>query len=37
MGLDYGLGSTNVSDVTCPGTGTVIRYGVISQNEVLQA
>ena len=37
MGYDYGRGATNVSDATVPNTGTVIRYGVISQNEVLQA
>ena len=37
MGYDYGRGKTNVSNVTLPGTATVIRYGVISQNEVMQA
>jgi len=37
MGIDYGNGLTNVSDVKFPGTTTVVRYGVISQNEVLQA
>ena len=37
MGIDYGLGLTNVSDVKIEGSVEVIRYGVISQNEVLQA
>lgn len=31
MGIDYGLGKTNID------TDTGIRYGVINQNEVLQA
>ena len=31
MGIDYGLGKTNID------TDTGIRFGVISQNEVLQA
>lgn len=37
MGIDYGRGLTNVSDVTLPGTETVVRFGVISMDEVLQA
>ncbi|MHC4121720.1 MAG: hypothetical protein ACYSWO_29970 [Planctomycetota bacterium] len=37
MGYDYGNGKTNVSDVRIKGSGLFIRFGVISQNEVLQA
>ena len=37
MGYDYGRGLTNVSDVTFPGTNTVVRFGVIPQHELLQA
>ena len=37
MGYDYGHGKTNVSNVLVPGVATIIRYGVISQNEVLEA
>lgn len=37
MGYDYGRGLTNVSNVLVPGEERVIRFGVISQNEVLQA
>jgi hypothetical protein len=36
MGIDYGNGSANVSNVLLPGTATNVRYGVIPQNEVLQ-
>lgn len=37
MGIDYGRGMTNVSNVLVPGDSEPIRFGVISQNEVLQA
>jgi hypothetical protein len=37
MGFDYGRGLTNVSAVRAPQGEGNIRYGVISQNEVLQA
>lgn len=36
MGIDYGNGTTNVSDIQTP-KGESIRYGVIHQHEVLQA
>lgn len=35
MGIDYGRGITNVSDTYVDGVA--IRYGVISQNELLQS
>ena len=37
MGIDYGRGMTNVSDKTAYQDRTNIRFGVIPQNEVLQA
>jgi len=37
MGIDYGNGQTNVSNVMVAGTDEVIRFGVISLHEVMQA
>lgn len=37
MGYDYGRGVTNVSNVLVPGVPENIRFGVIPQNEVLEA
>jgi len=37
MGIDYGRGLTNVSDIQIAGSVEKIRFGVISQNELLQA
>jgi hypothetical protein len=34
MGIDYGMGTTNVSTKACGDTATRIRYGVISQHDV---
>lgn len=37
MGIDYGSGVANVSDVKIEGSVERVRFGVISQNEVIQA
>jgi len=37
MGIDYGRGLTNVSNKLVPGVDERIRFGVVPQNEVLQA
>jgi len=37
MGFDYGNGCTNVSNVLVPADTRPIRFGVIHQNELLQA